>query len=497
MSKEFIGRFGELSLLDNIWKTHSASLIILYGRRRIGKTRLLTHWLRQRGADGFYWMAEPTSAVDQLRSFSQALANFADPESVAPEDFTYASWEQALRQVTLLSRDRRIALFIDEVTYLIDINPTITGTFQKVWDQWLKESNVMLALSGSLMGVMQKQILSYQAPLYGRATAQVNLPPLPFSVTREYFPSYSTTDRVLIYAIWGGVPAYWERLDPQLSVLENLRVQLQPSNTWMLDEPRLLLQDFITDLYNYVGIMRAIANGAQTISDIGNRNGLSSSHMSSYLSILRDTGFIERRVPVTERSAESRRGRYFATDPFLRFYYRYLAAYQSKLALGQQKQMMTSIEQSLPEFIGSNTWQELCREWLLLASDHDVIPVSVEHVGGEWKRTLSVDVVGIDETAKSLVLGCCYWDAQPAPLEELRELVKKTAQVVPEEGDWSVFYIGFASSGWTQEALAQAETIVMGDKAGRVKRKWLPVGVRLLSLAELDEDMAQWTKGEN
>lgn len=497
MSKEFIGRFGELNLLDNIWKTHSASLIILYGRRRVGKTRLLTHWLRQRGADGFYWMAEPTSAVDQLRSFSQALANFADPESVAPEDFTYASWEQALRQVSLLSRDRRIALFIDEVTYLIDINPTITGTFQKVWDQWLKDSNVMLALSGSLMGVMQKQILSYQAPLYGRATAQVKLPPLPFSVTREYFPSYSTADRVLIYATWGGVPAYWERLDPQLSVLENLRVQLQPSNTWMLDEPRLLLQDFITDLYNYVGIMRAITNGAQTISDIGNRNGLSSSHMSSYLSILRDTGFIERRVPVTERSAESRRGRYFVTDPFLRFYYRYLAAYQSKLALGQQKQMMASIEQSLPEFISSNTWQELCREWLLLASANDVIPVPVEHVGSEWKRTLSVDVLGIDETAKSLVLGCCYWNTQPASLEEIRELVKKTAQVVPEEGDWSVFYVGFASSGWTQEAMTQAESIVMGDKTSRAKRKWLPVGVRLISLAELDEDMAQWTKGDN
>ena len=122
MISTFVGRDRELALIDRIWKSNKAALIILYGRRRVGKTRLLTHWIKRHPGEGFYWMAEATSALDQLRSFSQALANFADPDTVAPLDFTYANWEQALRQVALLGRDRRIAIFIDEVTYLMAVN---------------------------------------------------------------------------------------------------------------------------------------------------------------------------------------------------------------------------------------------------------------------------------------------------------------------------------------------------------------------------------------
>lgn len=494
MDSGFIGRQSELALVDNIWESSKAALLILYGRRRVGKTRLLIHWLQQHNGQGLYWMAEPTSALDQLRSFSQALANFADPETEAPLDFTYANWEQALRQVSLLAREQRIAVFIDEVTYLMDVNPAIIGVLQKAWDHWLKNSNLVLALSGSQMGLMQKQLLSYQAPLYGRATAQVKLPPLPFGVTGQFFPGYSAADRVAIYAIWGGIPAYWERIDTSKSILENLSLQLQPSNAWMMDESRILLQDFINDPHNYVGIMRAIAHGEQTLSGIGRRTGLSGGHASKYLSILRDTGFVERRVPVTEfQAADSRRGRYFVTDPYLRFYYRFLAAYQSKLALGHQKQLLETIEQNLPEFIETNTWQELCREWLLLASAHDEVPVPVEHVGSEWKRSHAFDVVGISEDDHSLILGTCHWGDEPAGIEAIEELVRRTSSIAPRGEEWQVYYIGFAAGGWTEEAQACAETVVTEGAGSRARRKWQAVGVRLIDLAELDSDLTRWS----
>ena len=109
MAKSFIGRKGELTMIEEMWQSPKAELIILYGRRRVGKTRLLTHWMHEHQSDGLYWMAEPSSAVDQLRSFSQALANFADPDDPAPLNFTYATWEQALKQVALLAKGRRFA----------------------------------------------------------------------------------------------------------------------------------------------------------------------------------------------------------------------------------------------------------------------------------------------------------------------------------------------------------------------------------------------------
>jgi AAA+ ATPase superfamily predicted ATPase len=490
---KFVGRNGELELLDNLWETTNATLLILYGRRRVGKTRLLTHWMKHHSDQAIYWVAEPTSALDQLRSFSQALYNHTTPDTPAPLDFTYANWEQALRQVALLAGESRLALVIDELPYLMAVNPTITGTLQKTWDQWLSKANLILALSGSQMGLMQ-EMLSYQEPLYGRATAQLRLPPMPYGDTREFFPDYRAKDRVAVYSIWGGVPAYWERLDASASIVDNVRTQLLPANTLMQEEPGLLLRDFISDPHNYVGIMRAIAGGANTQKRIASRTGLAKGHISKYLSVLRNTGFVARQVPVTEEEAKSRRGRYFVTDPYLRFYYRFFAAYQAKLALGEQQQILSLIEQALPEFIQDNTWRELCREWLLRASSQGEIPVPVEQVGGAWARNYECDVVGISKEENSLVLGTCLWNSEPADLSVIQDLVMTTPALVPQGGQWSVYYLGFASGGWTEEASSYASSLMSSGVSGK---NWLHVGARLLDLDKLDSDLIRWSTAAN
>ncbi len=487
----FVARSRELEVLDNLWASQKARLLILYGRRRVGKTRLLTHWLQRQDKEGLYWVAEPASALTQLRSFSQALMSFIDPEAEIPADFTFASWELAFRQLALHAQKRRIALFIDEVTYLIDVNPDFVGILQKAWDRWLSDTNLLLALAGSQMGLMRKHLLDYEAPLHGRATAQMQLPPLPYGTTKEYFPDYNAVERVNLYAMWGGVPAYWERLDPSLPIMENLRRNILPAHAWMVDESRILLQDFITDLHNYVGIMRAIADGQQAISEISDRTGLTSGKASFYLSVLRDTGFVVRQVPVTQMGTDSRRGRYFVTDPYLRFFYRFMSAYQSKLALGQTQQMLEIIQEELPPFINRNTWQELCREWLLLASAHDRIPVPLEDVGSEWAKNYTVNVAGLSSQHKSLILGDTYWLDEPQDLAAVEELAKKTTHIVPAGGGaWSVYYVAFSAGGWTEQARAKAAQLV--EDFGR-RRRWRPAGIRLMDLQEVDADLIRWS----
>lgn len=489
---DFKGRSAELQLLDALWESPQAALLILYGRRRVGKTRLLTHWRERHSERALYWVAEPTSAFDQLRSFSQALYNFAYPDTPAPLDFTYSNWDQALQQVAAMAEEQRLALFIDEVTYLMDVDPAIAGTLQKAWDHWLSKSNLMLALAGSQMGLMQKKVLSYQAPLYGRSTAQIKLPPLPFAVTQQFFPHYTARDRVSIYAIWGGIPAYWERLDTTSSVMENVRVQLLTSNTLMQEEPRLLLQDFISDPHNYVGIMRAVAYGADTQNDISRHTGLSQGHISKYLSVLRETGFVERRVPVTETLKKSRRGRYFITDPYLRFYYRFLSTYQTQLALGAQQQALTYINTYLPEFIQTSTWQDLSRDWLLGASAHGEFPLMIEDVGASWTRKHMFDVVGISRTHKTLVLGNCYWNAHEAPVDAsvIQELASATTALVPKQGKWKVYYLIFAAGGWTQDAAALAEAL---PTTAETQSNWEVTGARLLALEDIERDLVRWS----
>ncbi|MCP4358143.1 MAG: ATP-binding protein [Chloroflexi bacterium] len=488
---EFVGRTGELETLDDIWASNRSALIVLYGRRRVGKTRLLSHWLQNSGqGQGLYWMAEATAAYDQLSSFAQALAAFETPDIEIPHDLSFPNWEYALQKAAALAKNQRIVLFIDEVTYLMDVNPDFVPILQKAWDHTLSNANVMLALCGSQMGLIQKHLLAHNAPLFGRATVQMNLQPLRFFTTREFFPNYSAIERVIIYSIWGGVPAYWERLNTDLSIPDNLKNLLKPSNTWMLEEAKLLLQDFMNDPHNYVGIMRAIAQGAHTYGEISKRTGLSSGHTSRYLSLLRDTGFVTRRLPVTETNPDSRRGRYYMTDAYLRFHYRFLSQYQSKLALGHQAQLLANIENDLPQFIQQNSWPELCQEWLLSASANNELPVPIEEAGGEWKRKFIIDVTGISKDDKCLALGTCHWGESPPDLTALRDLLALTNSIISQMKGWTVYYVCFSTTKWDTDSQEQALKMVQ-EKSRR--QSWHVAGVRLIHLAEMDDDFYRWS----
>jgi AAA+ ATPase superfamily predicted ATPase len=491
--KQFQGRVRELTLLDTLWAAPDATLLILYGRRRVGKTRLITQWMHQHQGRALYWVAEPSSTLDQLRSFSQAVYNFANPQTPAPPDFTYATWQQAWEQVAILAQTERMALFVDEFTYVLEINPGVAGLLQNMWDHVLKQTQLSLTLCGSHLGMMQRHLLSYQAPLYGRATRQLHLQPIPFGYTRDFFPDYQPDERVAIYAIFGGVPAYWERIDPQQSIATNIRQQLLTPDNLMQSEPRLLLQDFIQDPHNYVSILRAIARGDRTQKAIGVRTGLAQGHVSKYLSVLQDAGFVERRVPVTA-APNSRLGRYHIVDPYLRFYYRFLAARQAQLALGESDLALKEIRRHLLDFIGTHTWEELCREWTLRAGARGELDSMSDQVGSAWTREAQVDVVGINTMEKTIVLGECKWQTAAIGRRVLRDLVDKTEHIVPKHGQWQVSYLGFARAGWT--AAAQAYAAAADSLSVPANANWRPTGMKLLDLAQVDKDMTRWVRAE-
>ncbi len=486
----FIGRKSELELLQSLWERQKAELLILYGRRRVGKTRLLTHWIAKSQAPALYWVAEPTSATDQLRSFSQALYNFINPNLTAPEGFSYAAWVQAFQQIANLAQQKRAALIIDEFTYLLAVDPGIAGLLQNMWDQIFSQANLFIVISGSHIGMMERSLLSYQSPLYGRATALLKLLPFPFAETRKFFPKYRPDERVAVYAMLGGIPAYWERFDPTVSIDRNIRSQFLGSNNLLQDEPRLLLQDFLAEAHNYVAILRAIADGYRTPKEIAGYTGLQEKHIPAYLARLIETRFVERRVPVTVQSAVARSGRHFIIDPYLRFYFRFLSRRQTQLALGIQDQALAEIKKHLLDFIGMHTWEELCQEWVLRAGSHQRLPFLPDQVGEAWTRRAQVDVVGINSTEKILLLGECKWSPQVMGRSVLSNLMDKTAEFVPANGNWTVYYAGFARSGWTPEAHQYAREIHLANiKVGN----WHVKGMDLLDLDRVDKDLAEWT----
>ena len=490
MDFEFIGRKHELKQMDDLWASKTAQFLVLYGRRRVGKTALLVEWIRTSGNRALYWVASSTSTAAQLRSFSQAVYNFAHPSTEAPEHFTYATWKQAFEEIALLAQQHKLALFIDEFTFLLEVNPGIAGELQNLWDHLLSHSNLFLCLSGSHLGMMKREFLSYQAPLYGRASSQIYLKPFFFGQTKLFFPGYSAVDRVAIYSIFGGVPAYWARIDQTKSVSHNIKSELLTANNLMQAEPRLLLQDFISDPHNYISILSAIANGAHTLKEIAQVSGLPNGHPAKYISVLSESGFIERRVPVTSKLA-SREGRYHISDPYLRFYFRFLADRQEQLAFGIQEQGLAEITRHMIDFIGTYTWEEICREWVLRAGAAHILPFLPDTVGSAWNSQAQVDVVGINTMEKTIILGECKWTLHPTDRKVMTALVQdKAALIIPPKGNWKVYFLGFSRSGWTDATLAYQEEINKHPAAGT---NWISTGMQLIDLAQLDTGMLTLT----
>ncbi len=485
----FISRKQEIETLNSYWQRPEASLLITYGRRRVGKTTLLTHWLKQHSIPhALYWVAQPSAAADQLRQFSQALYRFANPDGTLLNTFSYQSWEQALEQVARLAETKRLTLIIDEFTYLLARTPELAGLFQNVWDHLLKQRNLLLILCGSHLGMMQRHVLAYQAPLYGRASAQLHLQPLPFGSTKAYFPNYDAAERVALYAMFGGIPAYWERIDQSLSISDNIRQQLLSPNNLMQAEPRLLLQDFVREPDNYITLFSAIANGYRTQKEIKRFTGLAQGHISSYLRVLDSANFIKRYVPVTA-GPRSRQSRYHITDPYLRFYYRFLASRQSQIALGVQEPALAEVRRHLLDFIGTHTWEEICREWVLRAGAAGNLPYLANQVGSHWDKTAQIDVVGINRMEKTLIMGECKWSPKQMGVNVLKTLVDKTNSVVPTQGNWRILYLGIARGGWTRAAQTFAN-----DKALSSGKNWQATDMKLVDLPQIDDDLTSWSQ---
>jgi hypothetical protein len=483
----FHSRKRELALLSRLCSSSRAELQILYGRRRIGKTRLLTHWMGQQESSlrVLYWVAEPSSSTEQLRAFSQALYRFSSPDFPVPVDFQYGSWDQVWDVLAQLARKERFVLIWDEFTYMLQADPSIAGKLQNAWDHVLSRTKLFFILTGSHLGMLHRHVLSHQAPLYGRASAHLRLEPLPFGVMKEFFPEYGADERVALYSIFGGVPAYWERIDPSVSVAENIRRQLLTPGNLMHDEPRLLLQDFVSEIHHYTSLLRGIAKNARTQKELSIFTGLPSGHVSKYLSVLREARFVERRIPVTS-DERSRLGRYHLTDPYLRFYYRFLSERQSLLALGIQDQCLAEIRRHLRDYIGTHTWEELSREWVLRAGTRGKIPFLVDRVGSIWNAKAQVDVAGINSMEKTILLGECKWSPRKQRRAVLDTLAGKVAGVLPAGGKWDVLCMGFFRQGMHRVPdrldIADSDTI----------RHVHPPGC--VTLEELDRDLSEWSE---
>ena len=473
----FVDRQVELAFLNSVLERKRptvAQFILLYGRRRVGKTVLLRHWAEQAGVPHTYWAAEKEPAALQRRKLFARLLG-VEPARAA----TFDSWADCWQAIAAFLADRRHILILDEFTYAVESDPAMLSSLQHAWDQQFKNSQLVLVLCGSHIHTMEA-LQTRQSPLFGRLTGQWWLQPLPFAALQEFLPHWSAHERVAAYAVVGGVPAYLEWLDPTLSLSANVRqVILAPGSMWVA-EPTFLLYDEVRAPATYLAILKAIGVGSHTLSRISDAALVSRAHLSAYLARLQELRLVERRLPVTIPPAKRRRarsGRYHLSDPYFRFYFRFLAPYQDELSYHPEL-VLPRIREGLRAFVGMTAFEDLSRQWVTEQGRAGNLPLEVQEVGSHWSRTVQVDVVAVNWAERAILLGECRWGADAVNRAVIRELIElKTPKVLkdlPEAaGGWRVHHAFFARAGFTDAARAGAEA----------------AGAILVDLTALDADL--------
>lgn len=452
----FVGRQREMAELNDVLAQHGAQFILVYGRRRVGKTTLLLRWADLTGRPLIYWVASRDTPAQVRQGFCRALWRWAYPDSqTAPRVDT---WTAAFELAGQLIGDQPAILIMDEFSYAAESDPSLPSNLQAAWDHEFKDRNLTLVLAGSHIGMMVEQ-MGYHAPLYGRFTAQLRVNPLPFRAVADVLPRYAAAERVAVYAVTGGIPAYLERFDDSLGIGANLkRLFIQRTGTFH-SEPFLLIGDVVRrETQTYEAVLKAIAAGCRTPGEIAKVLGLATSYLSPYLKRLESLHLVERRIPATvppDKRLTSRKSRYHLADPYLRFYFRFIAPNLDLVEQELTDLLWERIAEQFRAFVGLTTFEELCREWVLVQARARRLSMAPEIVGSHWAADAQVDVVAVNWRDRAILLGESKWGTSPVRRSVVRDLVNKAPAVVPAQ-DWRVHFAFFARAGFTDAARAEA-----------------------------------------
>ena len=456
---KFIGRKAELEKLNTEYE-RNGGFVVIYGRRRVGKTTLIKEFLKKKTA--FYFLATEELESQSMKRLAGVVARTTKNSYLQNAAFT--DWLDLFQVIADYKTEEKKVLVIDEFPYLVKTNPAFPSILQNAWDEILKDSNVMLILSGSLIGMMQKHTLSYDSPLYGRRTAQMRLAPLPFTdiYAVHKMPFEQAVEQ---YAVTGGVPKYLEFFEDDRGLEEQLKDAVLSKSGFLYEEPNFLLKSEFLTAVNYFSIIKAIADGNHKLGKIAGVLGQETSALTPYLSTLSDLGFIEKKTPVTEKNPEkSRKGLYFILDNFIRFWFHYVYPYKGELELDNMQIVLDEIRKDFVEKFVAFAYEDICKNIFADLCKNGTISFVPSRIGSYWLNDFDgdteIDVMAIDHQNKRIFAGECKYHAKPVDVSVYFALKKKVdgiAEIRKAYQGYDVIFGVFSKSSVTQRMLDTAK----------------------------------------
>ena len=440
--EQFVDRDLELDQLTDCYESETAEFVVIYGRRRLGKSELVRQSIADRN-DAVYYQSVESTAPNQLEQFvDAATAQFPSLRNVRRD------WEALLEA---LGREDAIVV-IDEFPFLLDEDESLPSRIQRVWDTELQETGLTLVLVGSSISVMEDKVLSGSAPLYGRRTATIDLGPLSVADTRQFVPEYDAGTAISVWSIFGGTPYYLQTIDPDQSLGTNVQQAILSERGLLYSEPEFLLRTELRQPNTYFSILRALAHGRRTPNEIAGMAGVDSGSLSTYLQKLRRLRLVERHIPVTESPTASKRGRYRIAAPLFRFWFRFVYGNQDQLRILDEDAYDELVAPELADYV-SPLFERLCQQAV-----PDLIDRQFRDVGQWWFKEHELDVLGL--TNEGLVAGECKFTSRPVSEGLLADLEWTASEVRWPDGptDREPLYVLFSRSGYTDDLQNAANT---------------------------------------
>ena len=446
----FIGRDKELNTLDRLYKSDKFEFVVIYGRRRVGKTALINQFIDDKKS--IYFMGVESNEKQNLENLSKSIIGFSS--GIQAETY-FASFQAALEYVFKLAEKERIVLTIDEYPYVARASKSLASTLQMLIDKYKDTSKLMLILCGSSMSYMEDHVLAYKAPLYGRRTAQMKIMPFDFEECCTYLSRLSDEDKALIYGIVGGTPQYLLQMSDKLSVEDNIKNTYLNPMSFLYEEPVNLLKQEVREPAIYNAIITAIATGHSRMSEISTKVGESTTVCSGYIRNLINLGIIRKETPYGEK--ESRKSIYSIEDNMFYFWYRFVIDNNSAIVRGAVDLIYKRIEAQLSDYM-DRVFEEISAQYLWKQLLSGNMPIEFVSLGRWWgndprkKTQTEINIMG-EQDSNSAIFAECKWRNENVDLDVLDTLIDRSRLFHYTK----VHYFLFSKSGFTKKCIEKAE----------------------------------------
>lgn len=447
----FVGRKNELSVLEDTYKKPGFQMTVIYGRRRIGKSRLISEFIK--GKNASYYVASKTSMEDNVKKWSsQVIADLA-PNM---EGLSVADPEAFFRFVGNLADKEKMIIALDEIPYIAEADGSFLSRLQVAVDTIFASKNIYLILCGSAISFMEKEILSEKSPLFGRRSNQIFLRPFNYIESAEFVPKYNAEEKAVVYGVTGGVAKYLTLFDDKLSLDDNLIRNFFTTSGYLYEEPMNLLTQEFRSVNTYNTVIEVCAGGANKVTEIADKAHITTATLSYVLKSLDTVGIISKITPMTEKE-NNRRSVYEVTDSMYRFWYSFVPGARAAIEMNRGEVFYkTYVKDKIHSFMGK-VFEDMCRYYTLSQGLDGKLNCLVTNVGSWWGPghdhiPTDIDVVGIDDANKKAVLGECKFKNEVIGKEVYEALMDRRGLIDKryEEVEFLLFSLtGF--SKWVKE----------------------------------------------